>query len=143
MFKNIAVILTLILLIGCSQEQPAEQKAQATPAPTPPQSQTHQAQNSPKEAGNLLVFFLDPNGGPCQMQGKILNQMSSELEGKVLIRPVKTTVPVDRDIFYAYGIRALPTILLADSAGKEIKRLPPGVHAAETILDLLNQIPAE
>ena len=75
------------------------------------------------------------------MQGDILNQMSAELDGKVLVRPVQTTVPTDRDIFYAYGIRALPTILLADSAGKEIKRLSPGVHSAETIRGLLTQIP--
>ena len=131
MFKNIVLVITFILLFGCSQDQPAQPTAQSTPA----------TQNSPEVADNLLVFFIDPNGGPCQMQGKILTEMSAELEGKVLIRPVKTTVPADRDIFHAYGIRALPTILLANSSGKEIKRLPPGVHAAETIRGLLTQIP--
>ena len=137
MFKNIVLVITFILLFGCSQDQPAQSTVQSTPATT----ETPTTQNNSEVADNLLVFFIDPNGGPCQMQEKILAQMSAELEGKVLIRPVKTTVPADRDIFYAYGIRALPTILLADSAGKEIKRLPPGVHAAETIRELLTQIP--
>ena len=137
MLKNIILLVTATLLFGCSQEQSTQLTSQTTPATT----ETKTTQNSPDIAEHLLVFFIDPNGGPCQMQEKILSQMTAELEGKVLIRPVKTTVPEDMDIFYAYGIRALPTMLLADSSGKEIKRLPPGVHAAETIRGLLSQIP--
>lgn len=131
MFRNVILMITFILLLGCSQEQPAQSAAQSTPA----------EQNTSETSENLLIFFINPDGGPCQMQGRILSQMSADLEGKVTIRPVKTTVQSDMDIFYAYGIRALPTILLADSAGKEIARLSPGVHAAETIRGLLNQIP--
>ncbi|MEA3363632.1 MAG: hypothetical protein U9Q61_10255 [Thermodesulfobacteriota bacterium] len=138
MLKNLLLLLVAVSLFGCSQDQPTQLTAQPTSATT----ESTPAQNNPAVAENLLVFFIDPNGGPCQMQGEILTQMSAELDGKVLIRPVQTTVPEDMDIFYAYGIRALPTILLADSSGKEIKRLPPGVHAAETIRNLLNQIPA-
>lgn len=137
MLKNIILLIVIILLSGCSQEQPTQIENQLIPAAT--ESKT--TQNNPEIAEYLLVFFIDPNGGPCQMQENILGQMSTELDGKVLIRPVKTTVQADMDIFYAYGIRALPTILLADSSGKEIKRLPPGVHAAETIRNLLNYIP--
>ena len=139
MLKNIVYLIVVILLLGCSQEQSTQPITQSTPVAT----ETSVSQNNPEVAAYLLVFFIDPNGGPCQMQGKILTQMSAELNGKVLIRPVKTTVPADRDIFYAYGIRALPTILLADSSGKEINRLPPGVHAAETIRGLLKQIPVD
>ncbi len=137
MLKNIILLIIAIVPLGCSQEQPTQIENQLTPAAT--ESKT--TQNNSEIAEHLLVFFIDPNGGPCQMQEKILGQMSTELVGKVLIRPVKTTIKADMDIFYAYGIRALPTILLADSSGKEIKRLPPGVHAAETIRSLLNYIP--
>lgn len=139
MLKNIILLIAVISLFGCSQEQSAQPTTQSTPVAT----ETKPAQNSPGVTDHLLVFFIDPNGGPCRMQGDILNQMSAELDGKVLVRPVQTTVPADRDIFYAYGIRALPTILLADSSGKEIKRLSPGVHAAETIRGLLSQIPVD
>jgi thioredoxin 1 len=139
MLKNIILLLAIITLLGCSQEQPSQAAVQSESAAT----EAKETQNSPEIAQHLLVFFINPDGGPCKMQENILNQMSAELDGKVLIRPVKTTVQADMDLFYAYGIRALPTILLADSAGKEISRLPPGVHPAETIRKLINQIPGK
>jgi thioredoxin 1 len=139
MLKNIILLLVIITFLGCSQEQPSQAASQSEPAAT----EAKTTQNSPEIAQHLLVFFINPDGGPCKMQENILNQMSAELDGKVLIRPVKTTVQADMDIFYAYGIRALPTILLADSSGKEISRLPPGVHSAETIRKLINQIPGK
>lgn len=138
MLKIIITLIMTLIFLGCSQDQQAQQVAQ----PAVPEATTSNVPTKvPEVAEHLLVFFIDPNGGPCQMQGNILKQMASELDGKVLIRPVQTTVPADRDLFYAYGIRALPTILLADSSGKEIKRLPPGVQTAETIRGLLNNIP--
>lgn len=137
MLKLISSLILALALVGCSQDQQAQQ----TPQPASSQPTADTAAATPEIADHLLVFFIDPNGGPCQMQGSILKQMSAELDGKVLVRPVQTTVPADRDLFYAYGIRALPTLLLADSTGKEIKRLPPGVQPAETIRSLLAQIP--
>ncbi|MDX2479258.1 MAG: thioredoxin family protein [Desulfuromusa sp.] len=137
MLKNIVLVMSIILLLGCSQEQSDRPIIQSTPTA----SETKTTQSNPVVAEHLLVFFINPDGGPCRMQGDILSQMSNELKGKVLVRPVQTTIKADMNIFSAYGIRALPTILLADSSGKEIKRLPPGVHAAETIRELLKQIP--
>ncbi|MBE0583449.1 MAG: hypothetical protein IH612_06745 [Desulfofustis sp.] len=135
--KNFIAVMAILLLLGCSQEQPQQTTVQTTPADiqAAPSSADH------KNAEYLLVFFLDPNGGPCRMQGEILSRMASELDQKVLLRPVKTTVAEDRNLFYAYGIRGLPTILLADTSGKELKRLPPGVQTTEAIRGLLNQIP--
>ncbi|WP_321367436.1 thioredoxin domain-containing protein [uncultured Desulfuromusa sp.] len=137
MLKNIVLLLAILIFFGCTQEQTPQTTSQSAPAST----ETTTANNDAKIANHLLVFFINPDGGPCKMQENILDQMSAELQGKVLIRPVKTTVSADMDLFYAYGIRALPTLLLADSSGKEISRLPPGVHAAETIRELLKQIP--
>jgi len=88
-----------------------------------------------------LVFFLNPNGGPCRMQDAILGEMTKELTGKVEIQYVKTSVPGDRDIFYQYGIRSLPTLLLADANGREIKRMPPGVQRVDDIRRLIQSIP--
>ncbi|PLX98837.1 MAG: hypothetical protein C0622_11290 [Desulfuromonas sp.] len=89
----------------------------------------------------LLVFFINPNGGPCQMQNAILSEMGDELNGKVMIRPVQTTVDADRRLFYAYAIRGLPTLILTDATGKEIRRLPPGVQSATAVRELLSFIP--
>ncbi len=137
MTRYLLLIVVALLTWGCSQEPPAAQTKPATA-----ESKTGQTAAQVRIPEHLLVFFIDPNGGPCRMQGEILERMSHELNDKVLIRPVQTTVPADRDLFYAYGIRALPTILLADAGGKEIKRLPPGVQSAEMIRELLNRIPA-
>ena len=88
-----------------------------------------------------MIFFLNPNGNPCRMQLSILNDMAKELSGKVDIQYVQTSVPSDRDIFYKYGVRGLPTLLLADASGKEIKRMPPGVRQASEIRTLIQSIP--
>ena len=137
MLKILLYFFVAVMFFGCSQEQSTQQTVST------PQTATEAtpAKNNPEIADRLLVFFLDPNGGPCKMQVNILKQMENELNGKVLIRPVQTTVPEDHNLFYAYGIRGLPTILLADSSGKEIKRLPPGVQTAEQIRSLINQSP--
>ncbi|MDA3902522.1 MAG: thioredoxin family protein [Desulfuromusa sp.] len=143
MLKNIVLLMAIILLLGCSQEQSDRPIIQSAPTATPSASETKTTQSNPVVAEHLLVFFINPDGGPCRMQGDILSQMSNEFKGKVLVRPVQTTIKADMNIFSVYGIRALPTLLLADSSGKEIKRLPPGVHAAETIRELLKQIPGD
>ena len=141
MLKNILLALVLGLITACSPEQQAADSSQ----PGNTNSQRVASLSAPPAASEVpdfnLVFFLDPNGGPCQMQDAILLDMSEELKGKVNIRYVKTTVPDDRNLFYHYGIRALPTLLLADSSGKEIKRMPPGVKNAAHIRTLIQSIP--
>ncbi len=137
MTKLLLMFIAIITLVGCSQEQTVVPASQAMVAEKKEET-TKTNLTSPE---HLLVFFINPTGGPCVMQEKILADMASELEGKVIIRPVKTTVPDDMNIFYAYGIRGLPSMILTDSEGKEIKRLPPGVHSADTIRILLNYIP--
>lgn len=145
MLKKFLLAAVLFLLFACSDETQVTQSAQpqtAAPAvasaPTPANSVEAQATT---DADHFLVFFLDPNGGPCRMQNSILEGMADELKGKVNLRYVQTTVPDDRQYFYAYGIRGLPSLILADSTGKEIKRLPPGVNPVEKVRDLLQAIP--
>ncbi|MEK6202275.1 MAG: hypothetical protein N2A40_07640 [Desulfobulbaceae bacterium] len=75
------------------------------------------------------------------MQNSILKEMAAELSGKVDIQYVQTTVPADLNIFNHYGIRALPTLLLADASGKEVKRMPPGIKRADDIRLLIQSIP--
>lgn len=82
-----------------------------------------------------LVFFMNPNGSPCQQQDQIIQQSKSEIEKFAQIRYVKTTVPTDRDTFYQYGIRSLPNLIVVDAQGKELRRFAPGIQAIETIMN--------
>jgi thioredoxin 1 len=118
--KLMPILLLFLSLAGCSDNSAS-------------------AVSSPQDSSGpySLVFFLDPNGRPCQMQDEILKDMAGELEGVVNLRYVLTTVPSDLDYFYSFGIRGLPALLLTDASGKEIRRLPPGVKSAAEIRGLL------
>lgn len=140
MLKNILLILVFAIVIGCSTEPQAENSSQSgTAQPQKPASLSTQPLTSKAQSFNL-VFFLDPNGGPCRRQNAILQGMSNEFKGKVSLRYVKTTVPADRNLFYQYGIRALPTLLLADASGKEIKRMTPGIKNPADVRALIQSI---
>jgi thioredoxin 1 len=84
-----------------------------------------------------LVFFMNPNGTPCQMQDQILQQMAPELKGKAAVVYYKTTVPSDIAMFQQYGIRSLPALLVTDASGKEIRRATPGIQSAAQVRQLL------
>lgn len=136
MLKKFLMVASFFLLFACSDDAAVSQSAQ-----TQSSSPEAAAAQPVAAADHFLVFFLDPNGGPCRMQSSILDGMADELNGKVNLRYIQTTVKDDLQYFYAYGVRGLPLLLLADSNGKEIKRLPPGVNPAEAIRELLKSLP--
>ena len=127
--KLIPALILGISLLGCSE---SSQTNTATPAESP------SAQAS--EKGYSLLFFLNPNGGPCRLQDSILQGMGKELTDAVQLRPVQTNVEADLKTFYAFGIRGLPSLILVDASGKEIRRLPPGVRSAEEIRAVLQTL---
>ena len=125
---------------GCSGEQEATKSSQPANAAVKALAASSMMEQNHGETNYYLMFFLDPNGGPCRMQDSILSDMAEELKGKVNIRYVQTTVKKDLDLFYTFGVRGLPTLLLADSTGKEIKRMPPGIKNASDIRNLIKDI---
>jgi thioredoxin 1 len=84
-----------------------------------------------------LVFFMNPNGQPCQIQDRILKEMSGELAGKAEVVYYKTTNDADIQKFMQYGVRSLPTLLLTDATGKEIRRATPGIQSAPQVRQLV------
>lgn len=90
-----------------------------------------------KKVDRTILFFMNPNGMPCQMQDQIINGMTEMLNGKATVARIKTTVAEDRPKFSEYGIRGLPMLIIVDGAKKEIKRFTPGIQSEETILDAL------
>lgn len=85
-----------------------------------------------------LVFFMNPNGAPCQMQDQVLQGMATELKGKATVVYYKTTVPNDIAMFQQYGIRSLPQLIVTDASGKETRRATPGIQSAAAVRQLLN-----
>jgi thioredoxin 1 len=81
-----------------------------------------------------LLFFLNPNGQPCQMQSQIIEGIRPQIEQKARIVPVSTAVFSDVTRFRQYGVRYLPLLILVDGEQKEIKRFSPGIQPAEDIL---------
>lgn len=87
-----------------------------------------------------LMFFMNPNGRPCQMQHSILDNIKKELDSICTVTYVKTTVSSDRELFYKHGIRGLPNLIITDKNGKELKRFTPGIQSGETIITTLKSI---
>lgn len=141
MLKYVLLIALFFSVTACSpDEQPAQPSGTVTSGAQKSASisvsgATHQA------ADFKLIFFINPDGRPCIMQNNILKEMADELSGKVDIQYVQTTVPADLNIFNHYGIRGLPTLILAEAGGKEITRLTPGVKSSDEIRLLLQSIP--
>lgn len=95
------------------------------------------AADSPKEtpAGKpTLVFFMNPAGRPCQTQDQILKDGKARWEPRATLKYVRTDVPGDREAFYRYGVRALPSLVLVAPDGKEIHRYSPGIQDVDAIL---------
>lgn len=81
-----------------------------------------------------LLFFLNPNGQPCQIQSQIIDTIRPQIEQRARIVPVSTAVSSDMIRFRQYGVRYLPSLILVDGEQAEIKRFPPGIQPAEQIL---------
>ena len=89
---------------------------------------------APGAARPTLVFFMNPAGSPCQTQDGILKESRARWEPLATLRYVRTDVPADREVFYQYGVRSLPNLILVGTDGKELHRYSPGIQSAEAIL---------
>ena len=106
--------------------------------PTPPAPQATQPAAA-QPTGDLprLVFFMNPNGVPCQLQDRVLREMAPELNGRAALVYYRTTEQADLSSFGRYGIRSLPMLIVTDASGAEVRRATPGIHTAEEIRQLL------
>ena len=70
----------------------------------------------------------------------VLNEISKDIEKRFYIRFVETTNADDRDIFYDYTIRMLPTIIILGSKNNIIKRFSPGIQSKDIILNAIQEL---
>jgi len=127
-----ALLVVTAGLAGCSN-------ASSAPGPAPLQA-THAAAPSTVPSSTRrprLVFFMNPNGRPCQLQDQVLRGMAAELGPRADLVIYRTTEGADLARFEQYGIRSLPTLLLTDADGAEVRRATPGIQSEAQVRQLL------
>ena len=67
----------------------------------------------------VLVDFWATWCGPCKMMGPVIDQLSEELAGKVVVG--KINVDEQQELAARYGVMSIPTVVLF-RGGKEDKR---------------------
>ena len=84
----------------------------------------------------VLVDFWAEWCGPCRMIGPIVDELSTEFEGKALM--VKVDVDECPEISAKYGIRNIPTILFIKNG--EVVDKQVGAVPKSTLVNKLNAI---
>jgi hypothetical protein len=154
--QSISILIAILLLVfSCQQAeandsqikgkeaatpaattQAAQQQAPVTVANNPQHKVDTGAMEQPKAAPvqSKLLFFINPNGRPCQIQDQIIQSIQSDITAKAQIQYISTTNPNDRPLFYQYGVRSLPQIIVTDMNGSETFRFPPGIQNQDNLL---------
>ena len=86
--------------------------------------------------GVALVDFWAEWCGPCKMQLPIIEEFSSEMEGKATIG--KVNVDEELELAQSFGIQSIPTLILFKD-GKPVKKLV-GLHSKESLYEEINQV---
>jgi len=87
---------------------------------------------------NTLVFFQNPQGGPCRAQNDVLQKLLKDRKNSFNLAPVSTMRPEDQRAFYEYGVRNLPQLVLVDKKGKIRQFFPPGIQSYEALASALD-----
>ena len=85
-----------------------------------------------------LVFFQNPNGGPCKAQKVVLDKLQQSRKNGFNIVGVNAMNQNDQKAFYDYGVRSLPSLVLVDKSGKVSRVFPPGIQSIETLTSALD-----
>ena len=87
-------------------------------------------------SGVALVDFWAEWCGPCKMQLPIIEEFSSEMEGKATVG--KVNVDEELELAQSFGIQSIPTLILFKD-GKPVKKLV-GLHSKESLYEEVNQV---
>ena len=80
-----------------------------------------------------ILYFSAPWCGPCKVMSPLIEQM--EKQGKIRVK--KVNVDYDAQLSQKYSVRSVPTLILTDLQGTEIRR-KIGNLSEQQILDFYN-----
>ncbi|MBK8495642.1 MAG: thioredoxin [Chitinophagaceae bacterium] len=89
----------------------------------------------------IIDFYADWCG-PCKMVAPVLEELSKEYEGKIVIYKVNTDT--EQELSAVFGIQSIPTILFIDAAGEPM--MQPGAlpkHVFKKIIEEKLLVPAK
>lgn len=82
----------------------------------------------------IIDFYADWCG-PCKMVAPILEELSEEYEGKLLVYKVDTEV--EQELAAVFGIRSIPTFIFIDAEGEPM--MQPGAFPKNVFKQLIEE----
>jgi thioredoxin 1 len=127
----LAIIAGIMLTAAVNQVQAGSPSA---PLSTP------EIKQSISSGKKTIVFFLNPNGGPCRAQNEVLITLLKDRKNNFNVAYVSAMQQENQRAFYDYGVRGLPTLVLVDSSGKISRVFPPGIQSYDALATALDGI---
>ncbi|KKR01028.1 MAG: Thioredoxin [Microgenomates group bacterium GW2011_GWC1_39_12] len=84
----------------------------------------------------VLVDFWAVWCGPCQMQGPIIEEVASAMEGKAVVG--KVNVDENPGVAGKYGVMSIPTLIIF-KGGQPVKQMV-GVQSKEVLINALSAV---
>ncbi len=129
--KLAALIVGILLITAFSQAQAGN--------PSAPLS-TSEIKQSISSGQKTIIFFLNPYGRPCQAQNEIITRLQKDRKNNFNIAYVSAEQQENKNAFYDYGVRGLPTLVLVDSSGRISRMFPPGIQSYDILAAALDGI---
>ncbi len=82
----------------------------------------------------IIDFYADWCG-PCKMVAPILEELSKEYDGKLLIYKVNTDI--EQELSAVFGIQSIPTLLFIDTAGEPM--MQPGAYPKHILKKIIEE----
>jgi thioredoxin 1 len=83
----------------------------------------------------VLVDFFAQWCGPCKMQGPIVDELATDMEGKAVVG--KLDIEVAEDIASKYGVMSVPTMLVFRDG--EVKETMTGLREKGALKEVLEK----